>query len=512
MEKLHEKHKNWKLIKVLLWLLLLLCSAKSLAQVTATSGLFTSKKENGEDIEYVSIGSIMPYKVSPFNWGTLASFMNPSIFKWWLNGNTTGYELLKSDGITPLTLLPPPNHVYYPDSSISIHWIKTGKYTIRVHEKSMPKNITNSCDPGEDIQTLDVVVADRPSVAWNGPTSENICNLTNNTHEIPVLLKGSKQITVTYQIIYTPQTGLQPIISNQTVVFDIKKNDTTATDNVQINVPSKNYGTYEVIITGITDKVATKCGIPSQKSDYPSDIYTLTVSNSNLNLAKDISICEGEAYKLNVNIAYQSIQWSTGSTDSSILISQPGYYKAKVILPNGCKAEDSTYLSVYPKPVFSLGKDTMVCEGQSIILDPKVEVSSYVWSTGETTPTISVNAKSGLVWARLTDIHGCSFIDSVLVIPCNENVIKKLIPNAFTPNNDNDNDTWRIDILTNYPNASVAIYNRWGQLVYKAEKNYPPQGWDGASNGRPLPMDTYFYVIDLKDGSKPLMGSLNLIR
>jgi gliding motility-associated-like protein len=236
------------------------------------------------------------------------------------------------------------------------------------------------------------------------------------------------------------------------------------------------------------------------------------VSAPKVDLDQNIHICDGQVYSLKANTSFQSILWSTGSTDSLIQISQTGYYKAEVTFPDGCKARDSTYLLVYPNPVFSLGKDTMVCEGETITLDPKAEATSYLWSTGETTPTISVNAKTGLIWAKLTDNHGCSFTDSIVVRPCNENVLKKLVPNAFTPNNDNDNDTWRIDILADYPDASVAIYNRWGQLVYKADKNYPSQGWDGTSNGRPLPMDTYFYVIDLKDGSKPLIGSLNLIR
>jgi len=236
------------------------------------------------------------------------------------------------------------------------------------------------------------------------------------------------------------------------------------------------------------------------------------VSVPTFSLDKDISICDGKIFTLKANVTYKSILWSTGSTASSVQISKPGYYKASVTFDDGCKAQDSTYVAVIPNPVFSLGRDTTICDGESITLDPKTNVASYVWSTGETTPTIQVNLRTGMVWARLTDDHGCSSIDTLLITSCSQNALKKLVPNAFTPNNDNDNDTWRIDILVNYPDASVAIYNRWGQSVYKTDRNYPSQGWDGTSNGRALPMDTYFYVIDLKDGSKPIMGSINLIR
>lgn len=230
-----------------------------------------------------------------------------------------------------------------------------------------------------------------------------------------------------------------------------------------------------------------------------------------LNLEENANICEGETYTLSAPANYQSIRWSTGSTEPSIQINEPGYYKAEITLPNGCKAQDSTLLIVYPKPMFSLGKDTMVCKEESITLNASLIATSYLWSTGETSPSIEVRASTGTVWLKLTDDHGCSASDTIQILPCSDNPLKELVPNGFTPNNDNDNDTWRIVILENYPDATVSIYNRWGQIVYKTDK-YPSKGWDGNSNGRPLPMDTYFYIIDLKNGSKPILGSLNLIR
>lgn len=236
------------------------------------------------------------------------------------------------------------------------------------------------------------------------------------------------------------------------------------------------------------------------------------VSGSKLNLDKDIAICDGQSYRLKVNAPIRSVLWNTGSSDTVLVISKQGYYEASVTFENGCKSKDSTFLTVYPNPVFSLGRDTTLCPGDMITLSAMADASSYIWSTGETSPSVIIKDNPGLAWARVTDSHGCSFTDTILIRSCSWNMLKDLVPNAFTPNNDNDNDTWRIDILVKYPEASVSIYNRWGQLVYKADKNYPSQGWDGNSNGQPLPMDTYFYVIDLKNGSKPLIGSVNLIR
>jgi gliding motility-associated-like protein len=72
------------------------------------------------------------------------------------------------------------------------------------------------------------------------------------------------------------------------------------------------------------------------------------------------------------------------------------------------------------------------------------------------------------------------------------------IPNAFTPNSDLANDTWRIqafeksDKLTK---AIVRVYNKRGVLVYEAQGF--EQEWDGRFKGELLPADTYYYTIDL---------------
>jgi len=264
----------------LAYITLVLTTSMASAQVTTTSGVFITKFNGGDEPEYVTVGSIMPYKVTPYNWGTLAQYMNPSIYKWWLNGNATGYNLLKSDGTTILAALPPPNHVYYPDSLISIQWVKTGKYTIRVNEKSMPKNNISTCDQPGDFQTLDVVVADRPNIAWDGPIVHGGCGLDSTIQNIPVTVKGSKQITVTYTLVFTPQAGIPVATPAQTVIFNTTKNDTISAGNIQINIPKGGFGKYEVAITGITDKISSKCGIVSQQTDYPSDKYTLVAMPS----------------------------------------------------------------------------------------------------------------------------------------------------------------------------------------------------------------------------------------
>ena len=81
----------------------------------------------------------------------------------------------------------------------------------------------------------------------------------------------------------------------------------------------------------------------------------------------------------------------------------------------------------------------------------------------------------------------------------------------ITPNNDGKNDVWRIINADLYPNAVLQIFNRWGRRVYET-KDVFGEPWDGKSNGKPLPTDSYHYILDLKDGTKPRTGVITLIR
>ncbi len=89
------------------------------------------------------------------------------------------------------------------------------------------------------------------------------------------------------------------------------------------------------------------------------------------------------------------------------------------------------------------------------------------------------------------------------------------IMTAFTPNNDGRNDFWDIKFLEQYPNNQVIVYDRSGQVVYKTVGyNNGSTAWDGTYKGRPVPPSTYFYFVDLRDGSKNSVfrGPVTIIR
>jgi gliding motility-associated-like protein len=94
-----------------------------------------------------------------------------------------------------------------------------------------------------------------------------------------------------------------------------------------------------------------------------------------------------------------------------------------------------------------------------------------------------------------------------------------VIPDGFSPNGDNINDQFVIKNLSEkYPNFTLEIYNRYGNILYKGNINTP--NWEGTTTeagitiGNTLvPVGVYFYIIEFNDGAHdPKQGRLYLSR
>lgn len=96
--------------------------------------------------------------------------------------------------------------------------------------------------------------------------------------------------------------------------------------------------------------------------------------------------------------------------------------------------------------------------------------------------------------------------------------IRKLVPNAITPNGDGQNDDFDpLPILWDnglfYPEDQVEliILNRWGEVVFQVQ---PYQPWEGRGlNGQPLPVATYYYNLRLHgfSGTEELKGAVQVL-
>ena len=77
-----------------------------------------------------------------------------------------------------------------------------------------------------------------------------------------------------------------------------------------------------------------------------------------------------------------------------------------------------------------------------------------------------------------------------------------IIPTAFTPDGDNVNDTWILDgIDVIFPKNIVYIYNRWGNIIYQSQQGkYEANSWDGKYDEKPMPVGSYYFIIEFNDG------------
>ncbi len=120
--------------------------------------------------------------------------------------------------------------------------------------------------------------------------------------------------------------------------------------------------------------------------------------------------CEGDTVVLRSNREYKKYTWSTGETTREIKVTKSGTYSFSGYT-NKCEhgEADALTLNFVPKrPVsIALSKTSPLCEGDSVVLTVRENFNSYEWSTGETTPSVTVR-KSGKYKVIVKDSTSCS--------------------------------------------------------------------------------------------------------
>ncbi len=182
---------------------------------------------------------------------------------------------------------------------------------------------------------------------------------------------------------------------------------------------------------------------------------------------------------------------------------------------NGCSTFADQDIIVYPQPSVSAGPDKTLLEGGLITLDgsgsgnnisyawsPNISINNTVIPVPEVSPIDDITYK-----LTVTSADNCMNSDMVFI-----KVLKTpVIPNAFSPNGDGINDTWIIQYLNSYPGVDVSLFNRYGQLAFHSIGYSSP--WDGTYKGNPIPVGTYYYIIDRKvAGAKKLAGWVMILR
>ena len=171
--------------------------------------------------------------------------------------------------------------------------------------------------------------------------------------------------------------------------------------------------------------------------------------------------------------------------------------------------------TVYPYPYVNAGPDKFVLEGGSVELEATAfaREPNYAWTPVQfltdskiLRPRV-VNPLTDMTYTlKVMGKGGCERSDAVFV-----KLLKfPTIPNTFTPNGDGINDQWRIDYLNSYPDCRVQIFTRAGNLIFESRGYNKP--WDGTFKGKPMPFDTYYYIIEPGNGRDPLTGYVTIIK
>jgi len=159
------------------------------------------------------------------------------------------------------------------------------------------------------------------------------------------------------------------------------------------------------------------------------------------------------------------------------------------VIVNGCADSSTQYTNVFPFPEVELGSDTVLCKNEFMPFDLSYWNSTYTWR-GKISDA-NVEARSaGTYYATVTNVCGTAS-DSV-TISFLDDLCRIYLPNAFTPNSDDYNQTFR-PVEYALEKMDYKIYNRWGQLMYEADIN--ATGWDGTFEGTPVKQDVYIIRV-----------------
>ncbi len=274
--------------------------------------------------------------------------------------------------------------------------------------KSDMPNTTYQWSTGETSDSIKVKPSNTAIYSLTG-TAPNSCidtasvtvNVSKFTNPAITILPNQAQICYGDSVMLTanggsaylwsPSVGLSSTIDNT-----VYANPVTTT-------------TYTV--TGTLNGCSDKANIIVSVNPLPVPSISYTGTNP---------FCYGGSIDLFTSLPYYSYQWLqgganiNGKTNNSYTATSGGKYEVIVSDNNGCKNSDSINVSQYPIISINLGKDTTICPGAEVILNPHNDTVSYSWSDNSNNSNLLVN-KPGKYSITVTDKHGCQNSDLINV-------------------------------------------------------------------------------------------------
>ena len=401
--------------------------------------------------------------------------------------------------------------------------------------------------------------------SWSPASGLSATNISNPT--------ASPTVTTTYTVTSTDFLGCISTDSvTVTVLTQFSANAGSDTsicigDSVNLLAIGGNTYTWSPIGSLSDPNISNPVASPTVTTTY-----TVTVSSSGgctatdsvivqilpnliVNIGNDTTICGDSTQTLDAGNNGATYLWSTGDTTQTIIVDSSGSYSVFVNI-GSCSGNDTINIIFDSAPTISIGSDIVLCPDSSVVLDAGNIGANYLWSTGETSQSITASTQ-GTYWVMVTmgncigydtisitkvqninlgsDISLCH-TTSVILDACSSSqlywstgetscailveqpgeywVISNYnncnlsdtinitdgyssiyVPNAFTPDNDGTNEFFSAkgEGITLF---DMNIYNRWGELIFHS--NNINIGWDGTYKGVLAELGVYMCVIDYR--------------
>lgn len=235
----------------------------------------------------------------------------------------------------------------------------------------------------------------------------------------------------------------------------------------------------------------------------------------------EVTICTGDAVQLSAN-GGASYSWAPVTGLSAALIADPiaapvvtTQYVVTVTNQFACTDTASVLVNVNERPTANAGPDKTIIKGRSVTLNGSATGQSLIYLWGPSlylddaqiiqpiaTPPADIN-----YILTVESANGCGIATDTMHIFVYSDIY---IPSAFSPNGDGLNETWKIPALAAFPTFELAVFNRYGQLVFENKNINLP--WDGTFKGAPLPAGVYVYNINLHLFPEILKGTVMIVR
>ncbi|MCF8254483.1 MAG: gliding motility-associated C-terminal domain-containing protein [Bacteroidia bacterium] len=385
----------------------------------------------------------------------------------------------------------------------------TSKICVNASTISMPGFSNYLWSTGSISSSTNVVTSGKYKVWF---TDNFQCRNTDSTEVIILPLPGvyAGEDTVFCNELQLQLNGVAKDYNNVLWTYTGNGNFSNPTSVQTIFIPQIAAGELGIITLSATNN----CG---EQSDY------LLVNLSPKILAnfapEDTLVCENSAPIL-------LVPESTGGLFTGLYVSgnlfdpkAAGKYLVQYeIEDNGCKDLQERSIEVLKTPVaqFDFSPKPPTIDFPVVFQNNSLFSNTFLWDFdfGNTSNLDSPEfhfEKEGIYTIQLTAYNSiCYDTTSQSILLLGSNFI--WAPNAFTPNGDGTNERYHV-IYKNSKPATISIYNRWGELMYRS--NNLSEGWDGNYKGNPCKSDVYFYVVEYLDNqnaTKLLKGNITLLR